>query len=642
MKIDGSWRFKEPRETRRANEDEKPIIHRTAQSLASRFNTTARWIEEILTATIRLHDKDLALTELERYKKQDSIISDNDLISFFSPSVFEMLSILGWKKTFSIFKINPDQYEEVNLRVSSDKNYFVRALTNDEELNLALIRKREQLFSVFFSEVPPPILLGEEASIEDETISDILRLFREHLLSQEESYIGGSIDEREPFEHYPWFEIVFKTGVRVPRIIFEKGLLKIKSMVRPTEYFKNEEERKSFEENETQPIIVSLPKIVRSGKYQSQIRMIVSSEQDKAKSIKSSAIEFDKLVTSQVVVDEEKILRRKLFKLRIQTIDYILNYLDGLPSREPVDALSEYIQDNFSKADFQALMGQNPKHFNLPEHFEYTFADQLLPYSLIRAAIILPKINDSRAFHKLYQDMSDIFDYSKDVEGSHLLNFTYCDMLDQFSPSKVEQICGRIEDIFEQLSAVEKRQSEIFSRAFMLRTASSTGLLEKSKLDTISTQLADRIDVVIPYLKEILQPDIKEKPKNRVGIFTEGFREYHPRDKSLGIIRFTDLQAKVIQALYEAHESAINGELKRLTLVERIYPAREAAEIRAKHGQKVIKKDGSESSYKYEWRLEKTIIKENHPAWRLGLVRLGRKIGSDKSYRLDLEFESKK
>ena len=143
-------------------------------------------------------------------------------------------------------------------------------------------------------------------------------------------------------------------------------------------------------------------------------------------------------------------------------------------------------------------------------------------------------------------------------------------------------------------------------------------------------------------MEEILKPDLKEKPRNRCGIFTEGFREYRPRDKTIEVIRFTARQAEVIKVLYEAHQSAIDGEIKRLTLVDSIYSARKAAEIREKHGQKVIRKDGKESSYKYEWRLEKTVIKESHPAWSLGLVKLGNKIGKDKSYKLDLDFESKK
>lgn len=63
---------------------------------------------------------------------------------------------------------------------------------------------------------------------------------------------------------------------------------------------------------------------------------------------------------------KESSLREKIFGLRIEAIDLIIQYLDGL-AKEPVDIIVERISDVLSRDEAKAILGENPQYFGLPE-----------------------------------------------------------------------------------------------------------------------------------------------------------------------------------------------------------------------------------------------------------------------------------
>lgn len=630
-------------ELRRSYKEEKPLIKRTAKALALRYNTESPWIEKILNNTLSRSKSLLELTTAygkKRYESEDEVLSDADLYSQFMPSLLELLAVLGASRTRGLLKLKVEDAHQVEYSIITGKDRkqaYDDPLSEDEAEILKTISLNRFLIDIFFNIIPPPINEVEAEEDEDEENHDqdhasLLADFKAHLISQKAEILNGSGKAYSPFHSYPWFDKAFATGANVEAIILSKGILTPQSSIsgtRTDRYIKNETEREEFSLKDQSIIVLNQDDSIPA-KFSSSIILKGSIEEKK---------NLKKYLSDPELKKQEINLRDKLFKLRIEAIDFITEYLAGTLTKEPVEAIAERMSDLFSRDEVQAVLGRNPKYFNLPQGTEYKHRDEFIFHRILRTATFLPAI-ETTYLRKLIRDSKPIFDYSLDIEGAHELSFSYIELMHLIQPAQLEQLIPTLEFVVQRFSALEKRAYASFLKAMRLDRSIKSNDPIKAEVDLFAKKIADRTDVVIPYLKDILEPSLDDHPKRKTGLFTEGFREYHPVNKKIGVIRFTSQQSKVMQALYEAHDSAINGEIKRLTLVDKIYSAEEATAIRAKHGKQVKKKDGSLSKFKYEWRLEKTLLKENHPAWKLGLVKLGEKIGDDKSYKLDLYFES--
>lgn len=622
---------------------EAKLLKRTAYLLASRYDTEMEWIFRLLRGTLFRAESLAEITTnkgIKKYDHEESVLNDADLYSQFMPSIFEFLALLGARRAKSILGVidaEPDDKDRKYFKKGSERKASEideEPLTAKEAKALQAVTQNRFLIDTLFNVIPPPII---DTELDDEEDQDrdhhsLLTEFRDHLISQKDEMINGSGKALRPFEPYPWFDKAFATGVDVETVVLSKGLLAPRSSsgTRTERFIKTEKERLECLANEQLDIVLDFKEEVPRG-----FRSSITDRSSVINKRKPKALSVDNEVKKAEIR-----LREKLFALRIELIDFIRHYLEGTTGKEPVEALTERMSDLFSREEAQAIIGKKEKYFGLPAGTNYRHLDALTFQRLLRTATFLPIIETSH-LKRLMKDTKTIFDYSLDIEGPHHLSFSYAELLHLIKPAEVEQILPTLSIVVQRFGEMEKRAYSSFLKVMRIEKSVLLADPVKIEIDSFAKKIADRTDVVIPYLKEILNPNIEEKPRNRVGIFTEGFREYHPINKSLGVIRFTALQAKVVEALYEAHESVIGGEIKRLTLVDKIYPVDEAAAIRARHGKKVTRADGTQSPYKYEWRLEKTIIKDTHPAWRLGLVKLGNKIGDDKSYRLDLEFEAK-
>lgn len=634
-------------ELRRAYKDEKPLLKRTAKALATRYDTDSPWIEKILNNTLFRSKSLLELTNAygkKRYESKDEVLSDTDLYSQFMPSVLELLAVLGATRTKRLLNLKVEEVLQTEYTVTGEErtDSYDEPLTKNETEALQTISLNRFLIDIFFNIIPPPINSvepkdeeeddsGDEERNHDQDHSSLLADFKAHLVAQKEEIIKGSGKAYVPFAPYPWFDKAFDTGVKIERIVLFKGMLVPKSTIKGTRtdrYLKNEKERAEFSLKNQSNIVVNHGDLMPT-KFESSVYLRGSLEQIR---------QLKNYLTDPEVQKQEVSLREKLFRLRIEAVDMITEYLAGTLMKEPVDAIAERMSDLLSRDEAQAILGRNPKYFNLPDGTEYKHRDEFIFHRILRTATFLPAI-ETTYIRKLVRDSKPIFDYSLDIQGAHEFSFSYIELMHLIQPAQLEQLIPTLELVVQRFSALEKRAYASFLKALRLDRSMRLSDPVQAELDLFAKKIADRTDVVIPYLKDILEPSLNDQSKRKTGLFTEGFREFHPVNKKIGVIRFTSQQSKVMQALYEAHGSAIKGEIKRLTLVDKIYSAEEANSIRLKHGKHVTKKDGSFSKFKYEWRLEKTILKENHPAWKLGLVKLGDKIGEDKSYKLDLYFE---
>lgn len=634
-------------ELRRAYKDEKPLLKRTAKALATRYDTDSPWIEKILNNTLFRSKSLLELTTpygKKRYEFKDDVLTDTDLYSQFMPSVLELLAVLGATRTKRLLNLKVEEVLQTEYTVTGEErsDAYDEPLTKNEAEALQTISLNRFLIDIFFNIIPPPINSVEakdeelddsdnEEENHDQDHASLLADFKAHLVAQKEEIIKGSGKAYAPFAPYPWFDKAFATGVNIERIVLFKGMLVPQSTIKGTRtdrYLKNEKERAEFSLKDQSHIVVSQGDLMPT-KFEPSLFLKGSIEQKK---------HLKKYLTDPEVQKQEASLREKLFRLRLEAVDTITEYLAGTLMKEPVEAIAERMSDLFSRDEAQAILGRNPKYFNLPDGTEYKHRDEFIFHRILRTATFLPAI-ETTYIRKLVRDSKPIFDYSLDIQGAHEFSFSYIELMHLIQPAQLEQLIPTLELVVQRFSALEKRAYASFLKALRLDRSMRLSDPVKAELDLFAKKIADRTDVVIPYLKDILEPSLNDQSKRKTGLFTEGFREYHPVNKKIGVIRFTSQQSKVMQALYEAHDSAIKGEIKRLTLVDKIYSAEEANSIRLKHGKHVTKKDGSFSKFKYEWRLEKTILKENHPAWKLGLVKLGDKIGEDKSYKLDLYFE---
>lgn len=99
------------------------------------------------------------------------------------------------------------------------------------------------------------------------------------------------------------------------------------------------------------------------------------------------------------------------------------------------------------------------------------------------------------------------------------LSFSYLELLNLIKSSEVEQIIATLELVVKRFSAMEKRAYSYLLKALRLEAQNSISAEIKAEVDGYSKQIADRADVVIPYLKEILAPSLDEKENHKCGIF---------------------------------------------------------------------------------------------------------------------------
>lgn len=90
------------------------------------------------------------------------------------------------------------------------------------------------------------------------------------------------------------------------------------------------------------------------------------------------------------------------------------------------------------------------------------------------------------------------------------------------------------------------------------------------------------------------------------GIFVNDFREYHPRNKKLPIIRFSKMQSHAIRFLFTKLE-AREEKATPIELLTDLYSGEASAKLA----------DG--------WRLETHLIRKEHAAWKYGLLQFHRK-----------------
>lgn len=601
-------RYKPGLNVRRAYDSEKQLLKRTARSLATRFDTRPRWIEEILNSTVC---KNVPIVEFKpEYELNDSILSDSDLKRCFSPNLIEALTALGASETIALFQVDSSKLDALDYgeytRTGSDQ----RVLEKKEIRQHQLIRENIGLYRVLIESVPPPLALSEEDSDDEDSVGsdsdlvDLLRSFSTHLESQRDSMVQFSGKAEIPFEEFPWFDLAFSTGAPVKRYGLDKNRL---GMVR--EAFKPDRRFTSS--------------IVNSGSH---------GYEDRKSRRLSKPIEQ--------IRNREVLVREMLFELRIQVIKIITDYLEGSPSREPVDEVANLIADRFSREQFRALIGELPEYFYLPSEKKYRHKDYALFHLLLRVAVILPAVYDSRLIRLFYKTSEPLYRLSEKTKEPHLLKLGYFDAVKLLGAPKADSVASAFHEIYEKFNSLEVRAIDTIRRLFRVDSSGHADSKTQNSLNSITEDLSQRSNVVIPYLKELLSPEVGKEVSLKVGAFFENFREFRPYNKKLTPIKFTKSQARVMEALFNARSEYADGCLKRLTLVDKIYSLEEAKAIRSKDGTNVIKSNKKRSKLPYEWRLEKTILKNSHPAWRMGLIEHGDKIGDEKTYRLNLDFEN--
>lgn len=615
---------------RRAYHEEKQLLKRTARSLALRFDTPSQWIEEILAST--LYWQQSLLDRDKSYLNKNSILSDSDLISRFQPNLLEPLSIFGAHLTKSIFAVETPDAEENDINESTRNKLADRILSKSELERHAEIRENISLYRIIFETLPPPLPEGDE----DISLTSLLRQFLGHLKSQKDAMVLYGGKSEKAFEPFPWFDVAFHTGMPVSRVTYQKGLIGVFPKIGAAKkIFKDKSEKKEFESIEQEKVLIA-PIVEPSFKFISSVSGTGKNHgyQDRKSFFLGKPIEEMR--------DQEVSLRKGLFELRIKTVEFIIHFLEGVLSKEPVEELADYIRDNFSRVQFLAVTGDNPEYFFLSKEQirQYRHLDRFLFHRLLRVATFLPMINDSRQISQFYKEIGPLFAYSDDVKGPHILNFSYYEAIDLVKKTRADSIATAFQSVMTVFHSMEIRASQLLRKSFRVDEVSPIDPQTQKSINSIAEKIGDRTDIIIPYLKEILTPRIDSSLPKKYGIFTENYREFHPANRSIEIIKFTKKQAKVIEVLSRALEETPDGLVRRLSLVDKIYEDKEAKLIRSKDGKRVKKVDGTESSYPYEWRLEKTVLKESHPAWKLGLVGMGDKIGNDKTYRLNLAFDS--
>lgn len=647
------------REKKQINVKTLELLKRTATSLATRFETTSQWLEIFLVNS--LQTSDILFKDVKpEYQAETSILDDEDLKIYFLPDIVMPLSILGAEKTMELFEVDTSDYVENDFTSSTRVLPLRRNWTKKEARAVEKVIQGNSSFLSLFKSIPPPLpdsLDIDEESLDEETaiLIELLKSYQNHLQNQKDDLISYSGEGKKIFEDYAWFEKAFDTRLDVPVVIYRKGLLVDRSKDYFPIAFKNENEKTEFSAKPQEKIKLSL-KSSSSNKYRT---LVYPQNNESASNLADRLTKANPLDSNERVKSADIALREKIFAARISTLTFLIEYLEGKNLQEPNRRLAEYIKDEFSRSEFSALRGLNPQYFGFPEDTKYSYALSGTLERLLLTCFQVPSIVENRVFKKYYKNTRPIYDYSSDVDGPHLLDFSYYDALDLINEDQLEGIVESADQVSNRLFSQQIYIIELLNKYFRLKSVALSQSYQE-KVDEAVEKSLGQTDVVIPYVHEILNAGKKTKPKT--GIFTEDYKEYRPLNNNLPIFHFTDKQAAVIKILHEAFYNWIDYRVKRSVLIEKLYGKEKAKEIAQRSPSTMVRLNKHESKrrrkknqkpnptekivykyeYRYEWRLEKTLIKEDHPAWVYGLVKSGGKIGNEKTYCLSFDFEKKK
>lgn len=587
--------------TRRATKAEYPLIKNTAKLLANRFETQSNWIEVALFNTIVSGEN---LLDYFKGTKglENQVLSDDLLHQCFIPSLISALSSLGAKKAKNIFGIDSTKFYEAHVSGDDQNNLDDRHLERIEEQKIDLLIKQSLAFQGVFNSVPPPVI--DEDELEPQNANKLIGLlaeFKKHLIEYQGYFLNESfLNKIPPFEPYPWFDNAFRTRATVSEIILIKGLL-AESGKDKNRFFKNENERKKYEEKEQEKIRISVPIFKSSPIYEPYVLTKING--------------IDKELIEKVK-EPDLALRRKLFLTRLYLIDELEKYFSDGSSREPFQGLVEYIKKEFSTSEYLAVRGENPEYFGLGEKIKYSYVDNFIFWRLLDTALELPFAIENRIFSKFYKSAMPIYEFSGDVEGPHLLNFSFFDSYSLLnSHSKIENLYVALEALKVRRFALGKRLYNEINNYFHSRNRSAAPAVAMSA-----------------GLKETV-----------IGKFSSDFSSYSPVNKSLDEIQFTPTQADTMRALYTAFLDKPDGKITKSQLIKAIYPTEKANEILDRVSKARETKPKARNEYRYDWRLEKSVFKQiNHPVWELDFIKISTKPGAEKSFYLDFSFETKK
>lgn len=578
--------------TRRAHLKEYKLIKNTARHLARRFNTTSRWIEVILINTIvngnvKLQEK------ASKNEIGESILDDNCLHEDFIPSLIESLSTLGVAHTMTLFEVDTSKYVENDINESTSNQVDDRQFTKAEKLAVEQLIHRTKFFPVMFNSFPPPICYETEPDLQDtEQLLDVLTQFKCYLEKYKNNFLyEPSTSKIPPFDLYPWFNFHFSTNAQVVKVKLIKGLLNLPGQS-SLKFFKDEEERKDFLVKEQEMVQIPVEEYVERHLYAPRVMT------------KIGGIDLELVPT---VKDADILLRTKLFALRHFLVDELIRYFSDSTSRAPHESLFEYIKNEFSRSEYSAIVGNNKKYFGIPADKRYSHLDNAIFFKLANVAFLIPFVFENRKVFKYHKALMPLYEFSSDVSGPHLLNFTYFDCVSLLEKK------SKIDDIFENLDGVRLREFSLGNRC--------------------RQEFLNFFESEVPKIVENISAEVSTKIS--AGTFNADYSYYTPKNKKNKKLYFTPKQAEVIKILMDRQDRKATVS----QLVKELYSSSEAKEILNKMAKAKSAKPKKRNEYKYEWRLEKGILKSNHPVWKIGMIKIGTKKGSEKWYYLDFSFE---
>jgi hypothetical protein len=229
-------------------------------------------------------------------------------------------------------------------------------------------------------------------------------------------------------------------------------------------------------------------------------------------------------------------------------------------------------------------------------------------------ALELPYAFENRIFSKFYKSAMPIYEFSSDVEGAHMLNFSFFDSYALLgNHAKIENIYLALEALRIRLFALGKRLFNEVNNHF------------NSKHRAIVSS------VVTPT----------EFKDTNIGEFSHDFSSYQPVNKNIDEIKFTPAQAEVMKILCTAFYEKPGGRITKSQLIKELYSSKKASGILDRISKAKKNKPKVRNEYRYDWRLEKSIFKKaNHPIWKLGFIKTGIGAGDEKTFFLDFSFET--
>ncbi len=586
---------------RRAHKAEYPLIKNTAKELARRFETQSNWIEVVLFNTI-CSVRDLRDCLKEHKDISNEILSDDDLDRLFYPSLISALSCLGAKKAKMSFGVSSTEFYEDNISGDDVSKLDDRQLNKEEAKTIHNLMQDVLKFAGAFNILPPPILNFDKDKADGELLDaniilDTLDEFKKHLLKHEDHFLfGGARDSIPAFDTYPWFDYAFMTLAKVPMVVFERGQLseRGKNEVR---FFRDENERRMSEEGDLLSLVFKREEYNPPKNYSPYVWIDVGKDLLNQKFIDS-------------VKDKDILLRKKLFGARLFLLDEFQRFFTEDTVVEPYVAMIEYLKNEFSISEYMAIAGDNSEFFGFKAGTRYTYhvGTSMLQH-LLHTSLIIPFAFENKIASQFYKAALPIYEFSQEVEGAHLLSFKYFEAYSLISSHiKFQIICNSLEGFRKRHSAAAKRALVDLDSFFSLKRSLKTKASPEMPVDSFA------------------------------GEFSDDYSSYKPANKKIKPLTFTPMQAEVFKILMDRQDRKASVS----QLIKELYSPSEAKEKLDKMAKAKGMKTKKRNEYKYEWRLEKGILKSKHPAWKIGMIKIGKKKGSEKWYYLDFSFEKTK